>query len=85
MFAVSLSLYFLAILQVICKIYFWHSYLWLIYIRDRSWVIRTFIFQFNKGFSDIFSLGGWGGPEKDWIVTVLNRTWDRWWGWPWLT
>ena len=48
-FAVALSLYFSAILQVNFEIYFWHLYFWLIYIKDHSWMIRTFNFQFNKG------------------------------------
>ena len=25
-------------------------------------------------FSDNFSLGGWGSPEKDWVFVVLTRT-----------
>ena len=72
MFAFALSLYFLAICNLILNFNLTHSYFWLVYIRNHLHfkLIDYFLFYGEIialcfSFSDNFSLGGWGSPEKD--------------------
>ena len=74
MFTFALSLYFLAICNLILDFGLTRSYFWLVYIRNHShfelttyFLVQQKIIVLCLSFLDNFPLGGWPSPEKDWV------------------